>query len=157
MDFICLRLRGAGVCVATNNNDNNYGLLKDLLSTKQATWTKLDFQGASVEDERCTIQTTTSLPKRTTLWKKDQVLNSESAPVISDNVRGLWEERKQAKKNEVIDSVNDNDDATLSRDKDEEDDDEFNWSEERRKPYSNLKDVLLNNDANSSEDEELKP
>jgi len=213
----------SGVVAATKNNDNNYGSLKDLLPTKRPTWTKLDFHGASVPDERRTKTTsgdqvvgdsnddnaavinegsnlkdllpkkaiwtkldfhgasvederrtkkkvgtvggsfnvgqysnlTTLLPKRTISWKKDQVLSSGSAPVVSDNVRGLREERQQAMKNEVIASVNEDDNAALSSD--DEDDDDANWSEEEVKPYSNLKDVLLNNDADSGEDEELKP
>jgi len=33
---------------------SNYGSLKDLLPTKRPTWTKLDFKGGSVEDERRT-------------------------------------------------------------------------------------------------------
>jgi len=85
------------------------GSLKELLP-KRATWTKLDFKGASVPDERRTATAartaesggedgggdedgfnegeysnlTTLLPERTITWKRDQVLSSGSSPTVGE-------------------------------------------------------------------------
>lgn len=128
--------------------------LKDLLP-KRATWTKLDFHGASVVDERRTKQAgprsergsfnegqysnlTTLLPQRTITWKKDRVLSSGSAATVSENARGLRDERQQAMRDEVTAS------ASMNAASDDElvEDGEDIPIEEELKPYSNLKDLL---------------
>jgi hypothetical protein len=49
------------------NPSINYGSLKNLLPTKRATWTKLDFKGASVEDERRTKKMVVDAAAATTI------------------------------------------------------------------------------------------
>lgn len=145
--------------------------LKDLLP-KRATWTKLDFKGGSVVDERRTKQMSTSgggssstfnegqytnlktlLPPRTITWKKDQVLSSGSATTVSSNVRGLREERQLAMKNEVVASARNR--AALEDDSDNNGEggdvsNEFEATiasgdaldEDGSSSYTNLKDLL---------------
>ena len=138
--------------------------LKELLP-KRATWTKLDFHGASVEDERRTKRSKNSdsstfntgqyselkalLPKRTINWKKGQLLSSGSSPTVTENFRGLREERsfgvkeerQLVMKNDVIASaaLSSSDGEDVGVIDDNIDDDE---EEEVVKPYQNLRDLL---------------
>ena len=131
--------------------------LQELLP-KRATWTKLDFKGVPVEDERRTKKQSsgsssgssfnqggysslkTLLPTRTITWHKNQVLSSGSAPTLSQVSRGLREERQQAMKDEVLASI-----SAESTDDDEdvgEEDSIGGEEEEEVKAYQNLKDLL---------------
>ena len=129
------------------------GNLQDLLP-KRATWTKLDFKGVPVEDERRTKRNTTQqgntdsfnkgeysslktlLPERTIKWRKKEQLLSSGAATSGEVKRELRrrEERQKAMKDEVLASVeasSSDEDITGSTDKEEE-----------VKPYQNLKDLL---------------
>ena len=131
--------------------------LQELLP-KRATWTKLDFKGVPVEDERRTKKQSgssssgssstfnqggysslkTLLPTRTITWHKNQVLSSGSAPTLSQVSRGLREERQQAMKDEVLASI-----SAESTDDDEDEGEEDSIGEEEEvKAYQNLKDLL---------------
>jgi len=163
---------GGGTDVSNDVSDvssSSSGGLKELLPQK-AIWTKLDFHGVSVADERRTQQkltttTTTStgfnregqysnlkdlLPARTITWKKNQVLSSGSAPtMISGNNAhdDLREKRQQAMREEVMASSSANNDeiATSNEDEDEEDGDydvDTTSARGEEKAYSNLKDLL---------------
>mmetsp|Transcript_3773 Transcript_3773/g.8411 ORF Transcript_3773/g.8411 Transcript_3773/m.8411 type:complete len:141 (-) Transcript_3773:82-504(-) len=126
---------------------------------KRATWTKLDFKGASVEDERRTKRITSSskernlnnegqytnlkslLPERTITWKNKQVLSSGSAAITTTR-----EDRQRAMKNDVIASSSANHSASDGDDTDAADTGGESTisasSSEEMKPYSNLKDLL---------------
>ena len=134
--------------------------LQELLP-KRATWTKLDFKGVPVEDERRTKKQSgssssgssstfnqggysslkTLLPTRTITWHKNQVLSSGSAPTLSQVSRGLREERQQAMKDEVLASIS-NEDTDDDEDEGEEDSIGEEEEEEEVKAYQNLKDLL---------------
>ena len=139
--------------------------LQELLP-KRATWTKLDFKGVPVEDERRTKKQSgnsssgssfnqggysslkTLLPTRTITWHKNQVLSSGSAPTLSQVSRGLREERQQAMKDEVLASISA--EGTNNDDKEDgeeggvaaEEDDSIGGGGEDVKAYQNLKDLL---------------
>jgi len=139
----------------TFDRNESSGNLKQLLLPKREIWTKLDFHGASVRDERRTVpkknwndqssafneggysSLRTLLPERTITWKKNQVLSSGSATAVSDNVRGLREERQKAMREEVVASANE--DAADDDDLPAATDDGLSGE---TKPYSNLKDLL---------------
>ena len=133
--------------------------LQELLP-KRATWTKLDFKGVPVEDERRTKKQSgssssgssstfnqggysslkTLLPTRTITWHKNQVLSSGSAPTLSQVSRGLREERQQAMKDEVLASISN---EGTDYDEDEGEEDSIGEEEEEEvKAYQNLKDLL---------------
>ena len=126
---------------------------------KRATWTRLDFKGASVEDERRTREKVPGgggggivnegrysnlkmlLPERTITWKKKQVLSSGSATVVSSNVRGLREEKQSDIKDEIADSASLSGDEINVEEIDEEEEEEQE-QEQEIKAYTNLKDLL---------------
>ena len=149
----------SGVALSTTKGEGGSNL-KALLP-KRSTWTKLDFKGGQVEDFRrtrgadsnssSTVALNTDnkpysnlkllLPPRTITWrKKNQLLSSGSAPIISSNVRGLREERLADIKDEITS------DTTFSDDEvnvvyDDDDDDEEEEMDVTNK-FTNLKDLL---------------
>ena len=166
-EFSSIKPLWAG-CAACHGQEGGGGVggsnLKELLP-KRATWTKLDFHGASVEDERRTKRSKNSdsstfntgqyselkalLPKRTINWKKGQLLSSGSSPTVTENFRGLREERsfgvkeerQLVMKNDVIASaaLSSSDGEDVGVIDDNIDDEE---EEEVVKPYQNLRDLL---------------
>ena len=149
----------SGVALSTTKGEGGSNL-KALLP-KRSTWTKLDFKGGQVEDFRRTRGADSNssstvalnndnkpysnlkllLPPRTITWrKKNQLLSSGSAPIISSNVRGLREERLADIKDEITS------DTTFSDDEvnvvyDDDDDDEEEEMDVTNK-FTNLKDLL---------------
>jgi hypothetical protein len=145
----------SGVALSTTKGEGGSNL-KALLP-KRSTWTKLDFKGGQVEDFRRTRGADSNsssivalnndnkpysnlkllLPPRTITWrKKNQLLSSGSAPIISSNP----EERLADIKDEITS------DTSFSDDKvnvvyDDDDDDEEEEMDVTNK-FTNLKDLL---------------
>lgn len=139
------------------------GNLTELLP-KRAIWTKLDFRGASVVDERRTKNAGGSdgsgfnkggysnlrslVPNRTINWKKKgQVLSSGSAPGLGQQSRGLREERQDAIRGEVMASAASNAAVAATGDSENADSDATVDEYDARSPieekgYSNLKTLL---------------
>jgi hypothetical protein len=151
------RTKKGGESAGGSVNDLGGGNLRGLLP-KRATWTKLDFKGGSVEDVRRTRRKLPGgvggigeekysnlkmlLPERTITWKKNQVLSSGSAAVVSSNARGLREERLPDIKYELAESASSDSDEIYDGGVDEEDKEEEGGREEEVKAYTNLKDLL---------------
>ncbi|KAL3809493.1 hypothetical protein ACHAXA_007964 [Cyclostephanos tholiformis] len=154
------RTKRGVVNVGGSVNEAGGGNLRALLP-KRPTWTKLDFKGGSVEDERRTRRKPpggasgiveggysnlkTLLPERTITWKKNQVLRSGSAAVVSSNARGLREERLPDIKYKLTDGASSGSDDMYDEEVDGEDEDEEEGGVGRKdevKPYTNLKDLL---------------
>jgi len=136
------------------------GNLQDLLP-KRATWTKLDFKGVPVEDERRTENAARSntdnsssfnkgeytslktlLPERTINWRKKKQVLSSGAATSGEVKRELMrrEERQKAMKDEVLASVEQS--RVVAESSSDEDKTGSADKEEEVKPYQNLKDLL---------------
>lgn len=144
--------------------------LKELLP-KREVWTKLDFHGRPVPDERRTKKAdtpspsgegfnsgsysnlSTLLPERKIKWRKQgELLSSGSAPTVSDNTRGLREERQQAMKDEVIAAA---DDGDVSAEQEEDAGDDADSAGAPEKGYMNLSRLLPERKIKWRKQEEL--
>ena len=158
-----MKSKGVGGSALTDEGESiggGGGSLQALLP-KRATWTKLDFKGVPVEDERRTKRNTTQqgntdsfnkgeytslktlLPERTIKWRKKEQLLSSGAATSGEVKRELMrrEERQKAMKDEVLASVDQSSssDVVASSDEDVTGDSD---DEKEVKPYQNLKDLL---------------
>ena len=145
-----------GIEVNDKRGSSSVGL-KALLPVRP-TWTKLDFHGASVEDERRTKKRTTPtqssitkfnegqnysnlktlLPARTITFRKDQVFSSGSATMVNSNImRSTQSLGRQDRMMGVTKETNaDDDDVMVDETADN------NFDSKRGKSYTNLKDLL---------------
>jgi hypothetical protein len=142
------------------SNDRRGRGLKELLPVRP-TWTKLDFRGASVEDERRTKRKDspqsstksfnegqysnlkTLLPERTITFRQGQVFSSGSATMVNSNVMRLPRlgSQQQAGDNDVSQQQQHGDEVDDGV-SDSENTDKAYDSMQEKTTYTNLKDLL---------------
>ena len=144
-----------GIEVNDKQGSSSVGL-KALLPVRP-TWTKLDFHGASVEDERRTKKRTPTqssitkkfnegqnysnltslLPARTITFRKGQVFSSGSATMVNSNImRSTQSLGRQDRMMGVKKETNADDDEVIDENEDN------NFDSMQGKSYTNLKDLL---------------